>query len=1209
MEGYPYNYNSTNEKKRSTMFSENERCENCNGSRNPCNGSDMNVVTGEEENISKKKNNMYMLNNGHYCERKEEDECNESGSNSFRKRKKKSRKNILRVICKKYVKLTMDKPWCIILSMIIGSLIFMIISISFCNSLFADVNNSAFVLFKSFLNKIKGVEYFKINVIKTSDTLVQSNNEIGKNVDHFFKFYKKEKTATLLFYLDDKEECENILNYSSLKDIFFLLEYFKQINHENNIEDKNGHKIEDKNENKKTWKNMCKKFDIPFNGTKCFVLGLYTVAELQNGQYDLVNNWNDYFNNLLRENDKSVKTFFSREIILLPTFLYYPHNTFKKSRNKLEDVLSDISESVKAYLFVYNFDENADDVLLNEWYRTLNRYVELINEKKITHLVINNPDGTNFTHQLNKKRNWHISVMNEKILEENETESFIVGIKTNYIFVILSFLFIIFYINYYISSSTLKFKGKIVLLLSMYILTLFSFCSSFFFSLLFQISVLRFYLINYYVLFFLSFLYLCITVFYYNKCVAACSKKMAQKLEKKKAYRSSGSNSSSNGSNSSSNGNNSSCNGSNSSCNGSNSSSNGSNSSSNSGSNNCSDHSRNDLADMSKEHIHATYKSLYFVGKISMVLIAIYLVGFTCSYTIVKKFCICSIFAIISLFLFYASFFNNIFSLLLYKNKKTIFRLSNESHEHIIELSKGEKNVDIGAAQIKVQNNHNRNNNKCNTFCNGILVTGEMCDINMNKEKGCINVNECSDEKRVYKDQTNDFNCCNCKSETEQKAEKLRKKESKNAKSYKKGFTFLVLLFLLLFLALFLCIFITNKTKYDIYTYMSKYSKLRTFVENFEKKAGYVVEPAYLVLPSSYEYDYEKEENMDNIIKLIEFLKKEGYINDPIMSWVHAFKLIKNDCINTFPFDNIYDLEEHMNDCNNFIPQYEHKLLHLEKLKEIFCISEGVICHNFYDIIYEWLTMKEDGVYNSNIFTIKTDYHNNINTILPQIHTITPHLFYENYVKMDEKHNITSSRIGFMLHNYTSNYDKNVENFTKIKNIIKKSGIKNAYFYSETYVLFNQAMEFQHEYKFMLILYFFIYLIALYIFSINAIVMIFQFWLYNNLSVVYFMHFFSVNTDAITIILMKIGAIISLSHYLFSTLYFKAVLDKKMNLTRSVKESLPYFLFLVLYLITFSMRDYISNVLRILLFSHIIWFLLYYFTILCIHKINLSRSA
>ncbi|SBS88852.1 conserved Plasmodium protein, unknown function [Plasmodium malariae] len=922
MEGYPYNYNSTNEKKRSTMFSENERCENCNGSRNPCNGSDMNVVTGEEENISKKKNNMYMLNNGHYCERKEEDECNESGSNSFRKRKKKSRKNILRVICKKYVKLTMDKPWCIILSMIIGSLIFMIISISFCNSLFADVNNSAFVLFKSFLNKIKGVEYFKINVIKTSDTLVQSNNEIGKNVDHFFKFYKKEKTATLLFYLDDKEECENILNYSSLKDIFFLLEYFKQINHENNIEDKNGHKIEDKNENKKTWKNMCKKFDIPFNGTKCFVLGLYTVAELQNGQYDLVNNWNDYFNNLLRENDKSVKTFFSREIILLPTFLYYPHNTFKKSRNKLEDVLSDISESVKAYLFVYNFDENADDVLLNEWYRTLNRYVELINEKKITHLVINNPDGTNFTHQLNKKRNWHISVMNEKILEENETESFIVGIKTNYIF-----------------------------------------------------------------------------------------------LEKKKAYRSSGSNSSSNGSNSSSNGNNSSCNGSNSSCNGSNSSSNGSNSSSNSGSNNCSDHSRNDLADMSKEHIHATYKSLYFVGKISM-------------------------------------------------NKKTIFRLSNESHEHIIELSKGEKNVDIGAAQIKVQNNHNRNNNKCNTFCNGILVTGEMCDINMNKEKGCINVNECSDEKRVYKDQTNDFNCCNCKSETEQKAEKLRKKESKNAKSYKKGFTFLVLLFLLLFLALFLCIFITNKTKYDIYTYMSKYSKLRTFVENFEKKAGYVVEPAYLVLPSSYEYDYEKEENMDNIIKLIEFLKKEGYINDPIMSWVHAFKLIKNDCINTFPFDNIYDLEEHMNDCNNFIPQYEHKLLHLEKLKEIFCISEGVICHNFYDIIYEWLTMKEDGVYNSNIFTIKTDYHNNINTILPQIHTITPHLFYENYVKMDEKHNITSSRIGFMLHNYTSNYDKNVENFTKIKNIIKKSGIKNAYFYSETYVLFNQAMEFQHEYKF-----------------------------------------------------------------------------------------------------------------------------------------------
>lgn len=165
---------------------------------------------------------------------------------------------------------------------------------------------------------------------------------------------------------------------------------------------------------------------------------------------------------------------------------------------------------------------------------------------------------------------------------------------------------------------------------------------------------------------------------------------------------------------------------------------------------------------------------------------------------------------------------------------------------------------------------------------------------------------------------------------------------------------------------------------------------------------------------------------------------------------------------------------------------------------------------------------------------------------------------------MDENYNILNSRIGSIFHNYPSSYNKNIETIEKINNVIKNSNIENIYFYSETYVLYQQAMKFLKEFKFMFFFYIFIYIISIYIFNKMGVPIIFPFLLFNSLSMLYFTYFFSINTDAITIILLKITTAISLSNYLYSTLYFNKTKNGTLHFDNTIKKSLPYLLFLIL---------------------------------------------
>ncbi|CRH01467.1 conserved Plasmodium protein, unknown function [Plasmodium relictum] len=1079
-----------------------------------------NLNTKKEEKNSSE--NIYSLKDDKYENVRE---SNYKSTNRGFEKKKKS-KNFLCVLCKKYVKFSLNHRIFIFLSIIIGYLCLILVGFSFYHSMFEE---NDLELFNNMVKKIKILDHFKLNVKKTGDVLNQSNDEMGKNIKNFFKFYKKEKAATLLFYMDNEEFNNKILDYNILKDIYFLLEYFKQIKLKNN----------------KKWGDICKSFDIPFNDTKCFVLGLFSISELQNFDYKFLNNFNDYFNTLFREDEDSIKKFFSNEVNFLPHFLYYPH-IFNDGTNKLRDIISSIYENLQALLFVFNFDDNADELLLDEWYKELNLYVNLINEKKIKSITITNPDGTEFTHLLNYSKGWKLAVINDKILEENEISSFIIGIKSNYLFIIFSLLFIIFYIRNV--SNKLKYKEKFFLIMSIIHLSLFSFFSSFLFNLIFKISVLRIFLLNYFVLFFLSFLFCCVNFFFYNKCLIACSRKILYKLKNQ-------------------------------------------------------EYDSNEKVDMSKYYISATLESLYFVGKIILVLIVIYMIGLTCTYKIIQKFSLNSLFSIITLFFFYTFFFNNLFAHLCYKNNKTFSQLNFELHEYIVELSKKiSNNEDTDIIKDKLDESEIQNISSYNilnilkNFNNLYKTDKKICDYNdKNMEK--------NDEEE---------NCAENKIELQQNAKYTNeangviKKESPH-NYYKKAFLLSIILLFLFFIAVLLYLFINNKTKIVIYRYISKGSMARTFMENFEKKAGYIIEPGYLVLPPSSDFDYENEENIENIINLIENLKNKGFINDPIISWVSAYKLTKNDCLNISPFNDHYILHDYKDSCNDFVTQNNNEENYLKQLKEVFCYEE-LPCDNFYQIIYQWMHYKEDDSYENYLFQIKTHYQNKISELLPQFHTVTPHLFYDNYIKMDKDYSINSSRIGFMFHNYASNYEKNLENIIQIKKIIKNSNIKNVYFYSESYVLYNQAMKFLQEYKVELISYVCIFFILLYLFNLIGVLIIFQFWLCNNLSVIYFTYFFPINTDIITFIFLKITTVISLSHYLYSTLFFNEVKNKQNNIINSIKESSPYLLFLALYLISFSITDYTSNVLRLLILSHIFWFILYYFTIFSLYKIYIKNE-
>ncbi|CAG9473938.1 unnamed protein product [Plasmodium vivax] len=1057
--------------------------------------------------------------------------CDDSrGENVVAKKKKKP---FLNKLCKNYVKLTLHRPCCIMLSITIGLLIVTLMSISFYMNIFSEEESRSEVL-GAFLRKTNGEEFTKMNVAKASDVVIHTSDSIGNTVEHFFNFYKKEKTATLLFYLD-KEEDNTILEYDTLKDIFFLVQFFKQM----------------KTGNKKNWGEMCKRFDVPLMESKCFVLGLFTISELQNAEYDTTPNWEAYFDGLLKKDERSLGNFFYNALIFLPNFLYQPH-MFDMKRTKIKDITSDISKNVKAFLFVFNFDEGIDDSSLNEWYRLLNMHVKLINEGEKEFVTIHNLDSSTYVHEINQSRNWSMAVVNEKVLEDNEQSSISVGIKSNYVFAILSFLFMAIYVCT-ISSDGLKHKGqdegaeamrrRFLLILSVYSLTFFSFFSTFFINLVFQINVLRIYLLNFFPLFFLSFLFCCVNIFYRKKCVVGPSKMMMRRMR-------------------------------------------------------CAKHSKNESVDMTTYYLRASYKSLYFVGKITLIVLAVYLVGFACTYRIVNVFSLNSVLAIVCLFVYYATFFNNMFAFLFYKDRHLLLSPSqsppdsksvcsssgDQPDQHVIAFS------EVAPSGVSMKKGCTSSGNSPN---------GES-HLSPNAHYACVG----ADGKKQHI--KNSVYPSGKKDSTERKGDN---KKANRRRAQKKGVLFLGVLFFLLLLGLFLSFLISNeKIHLDVYHYMTKESPLRRFIQNFEKKAGFVIEPAYLVLPSSHEFDYEDEENANLLIKLVNEMKEEGCIHEPIVSWIHAFELLKNDCRNVGSFNNQYDLDRYKKLCHDITPQGKSRELHLNKLKEIFFKEEEKTCDSFYQIVYEWMNHNEEGVYDSEFFKIKTIYGGEIGFMLPQYYNIRPHLFYGDYVKMDDPHSISSSRIGFVLRNYASDQAKNFANLNRIKNIVKRSNLKNVYFYSESYVLYNQATRFLSECKLMLIFYFLIYLFSLYMFNTLGVVMIFQFWLCYNLSALYFLHSFAVNTDAITIILLKMGAVISLSHYLYGTLFFKSIMLDGKSYSNSMRQSYPYVMFLLLYLISFTLEDYASNVLRLLILNHVVWFFLYSLTIFYVHKVYVNRA-
>ncbi|KEG04526.1 hypothetical protein YYE_00101 [Plasmodium vinckei vinckei] len=1012
-------------------------------------------VENKEAMIHQKKYVYPMINDNE--DRKEKYSSDKQG---------KPDKNMFYIFCKKYTKAFVHKPRYLILGLIIGCLMSMLMFFSVYNCFFQlcdkkysieNKNGNDCSYFGWFSKYIDKNNFLKMNIEKSENVIIKSSDEVGKSVDDFLKNYKKEKTASLLFYIDkngtDLSENKNILNYEKLKDIFFLIEYFKQIKIKNN----------------KTWKDICRQFDIPFNGSKCFVLGLFTFHEIQAGFYDSENNLEKYFNSIITKDNKSPKRYFSNCVKFIPHFLYYPHIFNKKNLN-VNNIILDIGKNIEALLFVFNFDENVDEDLLNEWFHELNNIVEIVNSGKLKELRMANQDNTSFVYKLeknsklgvennnktdgNEKENdWKVAVVNSKIVEESEMMSIISGLKSNYLFIILSYLFIIYYINSFTSNMNIKQKNKIIIIMSIYGLSLFSFSTSFFLHILFRLYILKIYLLNYILVFFLSFIFCCINIFYYEKEQKKKNEDMTKSIQKLGDKN---------------------------------------------GAEECC------KINMSKYNFRASYKSLILVSKIVLVLIIIYLIGLTCSYKIVNKFSVNSLINLVSLFFFYALFFNNIFSMMIYTRETTIF-IDKDKHNEVspnssnkITQVKDKYIPELASPHINNSSNNNNsiNNNNSNNFVisniwenpnNNSEIVGNTTElyahndniIARNYVQNYMNGNIENGPK--LNDGSNFVYASNLVPDFNGGDQKICEKKEKNIEekimqiyksSYTKKVIAIVTFWSLLFVSLFLYMIIKHNIIFDPYKYINRDSRLKYFLFTFEKKASYILEPGYIVLPSSNEFDYEVEENRDKIINLIDRLKDEGYINEPIISWVHGFKLSQNICGNINPLDKQYNLDNYVKQCNHIISQKENKKFHFEDLKLIFCQNKEDLCTNFYKLIYFWMHLKDDGIYDNHFVRIRTMFQNNMNKLLPQFYTITPHLFYKNFIVMDPSHNITSSRIGFMLHNYPTDQDKNIELFKKIDKIVKSS----------------------------------------------------NFWLCTILSALYFIHCFNINTDSISIILLVLSS-------------------------------------------------------------------------------------
>ncbi|KYN96051.1 putative membrane protein [Plasmodium gaboni] len=1105
-------------------------------------------VSTHEQNVQKGTKNYYLHNNNYPNIIKEEG-------------------NIFQLACNKFVNFTLHKRCFVFLSLLIGFLLFILVSIPLYETMIDNKLETSFGTFDNSLKYIRNIYPLSFEIKKAGDILTQSSDKLGNNTNHFINIYKKEKTATLMFFTENNNDENHILDYNILKDIFFLLQYFKQINI-----------IIDQKEI--YWNDICKKYDTPLSGTKCFVLGLFTISELTNINYNNIEKWNIFFDNIIKEDTNYIKNFFSQAIYFLPNFLYIPNNFLYKieESQNMNNIINNIYTNIKGLLFVYTFDDNIENELLDNWYSKLNDYIQLINNNKLSHINIKNPDGTIYTHILKYTKLLNVLTINDKQLQYEEQNSILLGFQSNYLFILLSLLFIFFYININLSTFV-TYTKKVVLLICVYLLTFFSLSSTFFIYLIFKLYIMRIFLLNYFVLFFLSVLFCCVNIFYYNQY---CRPSTKDSQKKKKNNNNNNDNSDNNDNNTYGN------------------------------TNKHNYHLSYPIKDSHFEtsyYHQATYKSLYFNGILTFVLILIYTVGLFCSYTITKWFCLNTIFSLISLYIYYAFFFNNMFCYLFYLKEKTI---NNDNHPNdeikVIDHSKMNDDEDKKEmiiflnAQQKV-NNNNLNNLKENNYSfenNGINWNNDMFknnDIHTNHNK-TIYTKKCI---------TNHFDKMDTfKNNPEYKEHKIYNKQKYKEKTF---YIFkkisLLLLLILSFLILYLYIFINNKTNFSIFRYMNKNSNVRMFIEKFEGIASHVIEPAYLVLPETF--NYEKEDNLINVVKLIEDLKKEKCIYDPIISWITTFEILKNDCRNLNFFDTHYELDNDPEECINYnlknVGKKKNKL-YLEQLRKQFCKNIDIsLCDTFDKIIYNWIHYKNDDIYESHMFQIKTSYKENIDQILPQYHTITPHIFYDNYIKMDENYNIRNSRIGAIFHNYPSSYNKNIETIEKINNIIKNSNIENIYFYSETYVLYQQAMKFLKEFKIMFFFYIFIYIISIYIFNKIGVLIIFPFLLFNSLSMLYCTYFFSINTDAITIILLKITTAISLSNYLYSTLYFKETQNGTPHFDNTIKKSLPYLLFLILYLISFSAGDYISNVVRLYILIHVLLYILYSITIFCMHRI------
>lgn len=976
--------------------------------------------------------------------------------------------------------------------------------------------------------------------LKTMDTLLnESSMSIGKNRKHFYESFGKDKNAALLVYIDrdfSKLKGKEFISKFSLRDIFYLLYNFQTMKISNGL----------------SWKDICQMYNLPMLGRSCLIGGFFNTNYIMHAsslpELTLDNNPAEVFEFMWNKNSGDLKRFFKNEIDYIPNMFYYPHNLSHDMIYKNVEHTGNSSGLQKPFNKVSTIDYIMDhaeallfvfpfDKSVND--TILKEWNDRLNEVVEIHNA--------WTHKtdilqdifkqpvtpINLNSYWKLAVFNDQTIAENEIMMTEANVRASVWFAILS-VFCLFLI---IVCTSLKIEYYRKLLCVVAVLFFYCCVSEFTLSMyiITRTTFLRMYLTQVLFVYFLCVFIYFVNRFYYIQCKDKCEHFLSTVGFQCEQKEA-----------------------------------------------NKTDNRR--IWYIVKEdcfyefYVEAFSKSLLFVYKMLFSLFVFCVLGFVTRHTLIRNYLFGLTVHLVIIIIVYTFFFNSIFYLIYYKNNPEFDSIKNSwKSEEKVNQGDDEENQVNKNTHVQIDSGYNTHSTN---WARDSSRNAQDLDI-LNGAKPFVIDNE--------------------NVETKENNKTIVEPTKKRLINYLLDLVGIVLFCFMYFGCIYLFFSSMYKPQINMMSYFSKSSKQYNFVTTLEETAGYIAEPLYLVLPSIKKYNYAIKENRQKIVQLVNELKKEQLVHEPIYSWIHLYELYRNECDALGEFEETFNLLNYKKYCKKLNSNNDNDKKNVNILAETFC-EDRKPCESFADLIKEWIYPpddEEDLIYSPKVFQLnkgKTVTH--IDQLFPFYHAIPSHLFYDNkHINMSKTKEITSTRISLMFHNYIRNTQQNIKNVKKIQEILQKYNIEGAYFFSETFAFYNQALVFPKEFAWEAINNMIFLVISYIIFIKLNFLYFFFFWLCSHLSLLLLIYWFPINTDILFFIFFKTISMISIGHYIYTALVFKNIHKKNEKYVPMLKVSLPCFLFFLSVLTIYSDDSYFNRLQFGMVLNHLVWYMISHFVL------------